>query len=214
MTAALTYTEITYLPVDNIKPNPYQPRKFIERRSLEELAMSIKRYGVMQPISVRFINGASYELVAGERRLKAAKLAGLETIPAIIVNISDRDSAAIALVENMQRQDLNYYEETEGFNNLVEYYGYTKESLAAVLGKSQSAIEDKVRKNEEMTETITSSIIKTNNHKLKRRISDVRLFTNTIKQSVEIMNESGVSTNYEISENSDYYEINIKITRN
>lgn len=143
--ALITNTEIKYLPIDQIKANPYQPRKFFDRISLEDLAKSIKEYGIMQPISVRLVNGYSYELVAGERRLRASKIAGLETIPAIIVNICDQDSAVLAIIENLQRQNLNYLEEAEGFQNLIHDYSFTQEMLAEKIGKSQSTIANKLR---------------------------------------------------------------------
>ena len=101
--------EILHLPVDLVNSNPYQPRRIFDREGLEELATSISTYGVLQPISVRHINGAGYELVAGERRLRACKIAGLSTIPAIVVDITDHDSAVLAMIENLQRQDLHFF---------------------------------------------------------------------------------------------------------
>jgi ParB family chromosome partitioning protein len=144
-TALLAQREILYIELDRIIVNPYQPRKLFDRTKLEELARSIEEYGVLQPISVRLINGCSYELVAGERRLRASKIAGLKEIPAIVVNISDHDSAVLALIENLQRQDLNYIEEAEGFQNLIANYSFTQEQLADNIGKSQSAVANKLR---------------------------------------------------------------------
>ena len=143
--AVLKTREIVILPVDKIRTNPYQPRKFFDRSALEELADSIREYGVLQPVSVRLINGCSYELVAGERRLRASKLAGLGTIPAIVVNISDHDSAMLAMIENLQRQNLHFIEEAEGFQNLLTDYAFTQEVLARRVGKSQSTIANKIR---------------------------------------------------------------------
>ena len=137
--------EIIYLPVDRIHANPYQPRRIFDRTSLDELASSIKEYGVLQPVSVRFINGMRYELVAGERRLRASKLAGLSTIPAVVINISDQDSAVLALIENLQRQNLHFLEEAEGFQNLMVDYGFTQDELAKRVGKNQSTIANKLR---------------------------------------------------------------------
>jgi len=136
---------ITYISIENIRPNPYQPRKQFNKTSLEELCESIKQYGVIQPINVRKISTNSYELVAGERRLRAATLAGLKEIPAIIINIDDNDSAVLALIENLQREDLNYMEEAEGYNNLINEHGFTQEELAHKIGKSQSTIANKIR---------------------------------------------------------------------
>lgn len=136
---------ITYINIDNIRPNPYQPRKQFNKASLEELCESIKQYGVLQPINVRKITNNSYELVAGERRLRSAQMAGLKDIPAIIVSVDDNDSAVIALIENLQREDLNYMEEAEGYNNLLSEHGFTQEELAQKIGKSQSTIANKIR---------------------------------------------------------------------
>ncbi|OGO80973.1 MAG: nucleoid occlusion protein [Clostridiales bacterium GWC2_40_7] len=136
---------ITYLTIDNIRPNPYQPRKQFSKAALEELCESIKQYGVIQPINVRRISTNHYELVAGERRLRAATMAGLKEIPSIIVNVNDNDSAVMALIENLQREDLNYMEEAEGYNNLINDHGFTQEELAQKISKSQSTIANKIR---------------------------------------------------------------------
>lgn len=143
--ALTTSREILYIPVDKITTNPYQPRKFFDKQSIEELAGSIRQYGVLQPVTVRLNNNMQYELVAGERRLRAAKAAGLSTIPAIMSNIGIEDSAIIAIIENLQRQDLNYIEEAEGFVNLMEDYSFTQEALARKINKSQSTIANKIR---------------------------------------------------------------------
>ena len=137
--------EILHLPVGVVNSNPYQPRRIFDTESLEELAASITTYGVLQPISVRHINGAGYELVAGERRLRACKLAGLNTIPAIVVDITDHDSAVLAMIENLQRQDLHFFEEAQGLANLMQDYGFTQEALAGKIGKNQSTIANKIR---------------------------------------------------------------------
>ncbi|MBU5437979.1 nucleoid occlusion protein [Tissierella sp. MSJ-40] len=137
--------EIKYIPIGSIKPNPYQPRKDFNQKSLEELSQSIKSFGLIQPISVRKIYGDSYELIAGERRLRASELAELENIPAIIVEYKDKDSAMIALIENLQREDLNFIEEAEGYNNLILDHSFTQQELAEKMGKSQSTIANKLR---------------------------------------------------------------------
>lgn len=137
--------EIKYIPISIIKPNPYQPRKDFNQRALEELSQSIKAYGVIQPISVRQINEDSYELIAGERRLRASELAELHEIPAIIVDYRDKESALIALMENLQREDLNFIEEAEGYNNLIEDHGFTQQEIAEKMGKNQSTIANKLR---------------------------------------------------------------------
>lgn len=136
---------IVYISTDNIYSNAYQPRKYFNETALEELAQSIKTYGIIQPITVRKSSEDKYELVAGERRLKAAKIAGLKEVPTIIINITDKQSAAIALLENLQREDLNYMEEAEAYYNLIKEHGYTQEKLAEGIGKKQSTIANKLR---------------------------------------------------------------------
>ena len=137
---------IIYLPCENVKPNPYQPRRQFDSASITELGESIKKYGVIQPISVRKIpNSFDYELVAGERRLRACIEIGLDRIPAIVVKINDNDSAVIALIENLQREDLNFLEEAEAYLHLISDHGMTQEELSAKIGKSQSAVANKLR---------------------------------------------------------------------
>jgi len=136
---------ITYIKLDNIRPNPYQPRRQFKKAALDELCESIKQYGVLQPINVRRMPNNSFELVAGERRLRAALMAGLSEIPAIIVNVDDNDSAVMALIENLQREDLDFMEEAESYNHLINEHGFTQEEIAAKIGKSQSTIANKIR---------------------------------------------------------------------
>ncbi len=137
--------EIKNIPISSIRPNPYQPRKLFNQKALEELSKSIKTFGVIQPISVRRISMHSFELVAGERRLRASEMADLTEVPAIIMNFRDKESALIALVENLQREDLNFIEEAEGYNNLINDHHFTQSELAEKLGKSQSSIANKLR---------------------------------------------------------------------
>ncbi|WP_312045362.1 ParB/RepB/Spo0J family partition protein, partial [Anaerotignum sp.] len=133
------------LPIEKIRPNPYQPRKYFNLGALEELAESITAYGILQPITVRKMSGSFYELVAGERRLRAAEMAGLKTVPALFIQVTDSDSAVLAFIENIQRQNLSFLEEAEGYRNMMEDYGLTQEELATKLSKSQSAIANKLR---------------------------------------------------------------------
>lgn len=135
---------IVQLGVDEILPNPFQPRQIFDRRGLEELAESIGRYGVLSPLSVRCRCGR-YELVAGERRLRAARLAGLERVPCVVLDVDGADSGAIALVENLQRQDLDFVEQAQGIARLIELFGLSQEECARRLGKSQPAIANKLR---------------------------------------------------------------------
>lgn len=136
---------IAQIPADKILPNPFQPRKNFDGPALEEMSQSIRHYGILQPITVRKVSPTLYELIAGERRLRAAKHAGLEKIPAIVVEMSDSDSAAVALVENLQRQDLSFMEEAEAYSALIAIHGFTQEQIAAKLGKNQSTIANKLR---------------------------------------------------------------------
>ena len=255
--------EIIYLNVDKIYPNPYQPRKIFEEKSLEELSLSIKKYGVIEPITVRLIKGFFYELVTGERRLKACKKLELKKIPAIVISMSDKDSAAIALIENIQRENLNFIEEAEGFQTLMVDFGYTQEEISKIIGKKQSTISNKLRilklnksiktkliennlterharallkiENEKTQKEVLEKVIKfglnvkktedlientlkrmsgenlKNVQKIKGYISDIRIFTNTIKNAVNVMQESGVNTDYSVIKKDNGYEINIKV---
>jgi len=137
--------EVLHICPSEVRANPYQPRRIFDTEGLNELASSIKTYGVLQPISVRRIGNIGYELVAGERRLRASRIAGLTSIPAILVEIADIDSAIIAIIENLQRRDLHFFEEAEGYSNLMHDYSFTQEELAARVGKNQSTIANKLR---------------------------------------------------------------------
>lgn len=136
--------EIVNINVDRIFPNTYQPRKFFNEEALAELSASIKEYGIIQPITVRKI-GEQYELVAGERRWRAARMAELHTVPCNIIEITDTESAEIALLENLQREDLNFIEEAEAYYNLINDHKFTQDELARRMGKKQSTIANKLR---------------------------------------------------------------------
>ena len=133
------------LNVDQIKTSPYQPRKWFEPSSLQDLAQSIKNQGLLQPIVVRPIAQGGYELIAGERRWRAAQLAGLTKIPVINKQVSDREASAIALVENIQREDLNALEEAIGLDRLRNEFELTQQEVADVVGKSRAAIANSLR---------------------------------------------------------------------
>ena len=139
------HQEVKYIPINAIRPNPYQPRKNFDKRALDELSQSIKTYGVIQPISVRQISKETYEIIAGERRLRASQLAELTEVPALVVDYRDKESAMIALIENLQREDLNFIEEAEGYHNLICDHNFTQQELAEKIGKSQSTIANKIR---------------------------------------------------------------------
>ena len=142
-----TYMEtgrVVFLPPRSIRPNPAQPRSVFREEPLQELAESIRRHGILQPLSVRRM-GVQYELIAGERRLRAAQLAGLTEIPCIVMNMDDKESGMTALVENLQRQDLDFIEEAKGISTLMEQWDMSQEQVARTIGKSQSAVANKLR---------------------------------------------------------------------
>lgn len=135
------------IEIRNIEGGKYQPRKHFSNDALNELAESIKRNGVMQPIIVSESENNRYSIIAGERRFKAAKLAGLDVIPAIVNNSSPEKILELALVENIQREDLNVMEEAEGYARLMDEFGYTQEQVAGIIGKSRSHIANLLRLN-------------------------------------------------------------------
>ena len=142
-----TYMEtgrVVFLPFSAISPNPNQPRTQFSEEALGELAQSIRRHGVLQPLSVRRCD-TGYQLIAGERRLRAAQLAGLTEVPCLVMRLSDRERGMVALIENLQRQDLDFIEEARGIGLLMERYHLTQEQAAQALGKSQSGIANKLR---------------------------------------------------------------------
>ena len=142
-----TYMEtgrVVFLPVRSIRPNPAQPRKIFREEARDELADSIRQHGILQPLSVRR-QGNSYELISGERRLRAAELAGVTDVPCILMSMDDKASGFAALVENLQRQDLDFIEEAMGIRRLIRDHDMSQEQAARLLGKSQSAVANKLR---------------------------------------------------------------------
>lgn len=135
---------IIYLRIDDIAPSPVQPRKRFDDEALLELSESIRNYGILNPLTVRLRNGR-YELVAGERRLRAAKLAELREVPCILLDVNMEDASLIALVENLQRRDLDFLEEAAGISQLIRMFGMSQEEAARRIGKSQSAVANKLR---------------------------------------------------------------------
>ena len=259
---------IVYLRMDSIKPNPYQPRKQFGNTSLDELSASIKQYGVMQPITVREIAYDKYEVIAGERRLRASRMAGLSQIPTIIVEADDNKAAILALLENLQREDLSYMEEAEGYCNLIKEHGFTQEELAQKIGKSQSTIANKIRllklspiikkilSDNELSERHARALLKLSSEQLQlkvikivlersfnvkrteelveaairkvslseqratnenprvtRVIKDMRIFINTIRQSVELMKSSGINAKATQIDRGDYMEFIVRVPK-
>ena len=135
---------VSYVPVDEIVPGPLQPRQHFSKEGLEELRDSIALHGVLQPLTVRQ-KGERFELIAGERRLRAARMAGLGEVPCIVMDVDMESSGVIALIENIQRRDLDFVEEAEGIYQLIRLFGLSQEQIARRLGKSQSAVANKLR---------------------------------------------------------------------
>lgn len=252
------------IPTDAIVKNPHQPRKIFEEGALLELAESIRECGIVQPLTVRKLNETTYELIAGERRLKAAKLIGLPQVPVLVMNVDEDASALIALIENLQRKDLTFFEEAISYDRLIRDFGYTQEELALRLGKKQSTIANKLRllrlddeikaraveyglserhcrallriENEELRRKAFHTIVQKNlnvmeteqhidrllsqeaaqQKKEKRMIplfKDIRIFSNTVKQAVEMMQKAGVSADSKKKETDDYIEYVIRIEK-
>lgn len=137
--------QIFLIPQEQIVPNPNQPRKRFDYDELEGLAESIRQNGILQPITVRQREDGGFELISGERRLRAARLVGLSKIPSIVTEIDNKNSAIFSLIENLQRQDLDFFEEAEAIERLLSVYGMSREELSAKLGKARSTISNKLR---------------------------------------------------------------------
>lgn len=136
---------VTVLPLQKVEPNPNQPRKHFDEEELQALADSIAAHGLLQPLAVRDMGGGFYQIIAGERRWRAARLAGLSEVPVVVVEADDRTVMELALVENLQRQDLNPMEEAEGYRSLMQDYGLTQEEAANRVGKSRPAVANALR---------------------------------------------------------------------
>lgn len=137
--------KVVDIPIRQIRPNQSQPRKTFKDEDLNSLAASIEENGILQPLTVRRLNLQEYELVAGERRLRAAVIAGLKRVPCIVIKCTDREAAIFALLENLQRSDLGMFEEARGISRLIRKYNLTQEEAAAKLGKKQSTVANKLR---------------------------------------------------------------------
>ncbi len=137
-------SRVRYIPINAVRPNPQQPRRSFDETALRELADSISAYGILQPLTVRD-RGGVYELVAGERRLRAARTAGLREVPCLIAEVGEEDAALLALIENLQRRDLDYMEEAAAIARLIRRYGLSQQQAAEKLGKSQPTIANKLR---------------------------------------------------------------------
>lgn len=263
--------QISSVPLVRIHPNPYQPRKDFEVEKIQELAQSIKTYGLLQPIILATVeNGDGYIIAAGERRYKACLWLGWREIPAIIREYQGSSMAAVALIENLQREDLNYIEEAEGYKRLQEEFNLTQEVLAQRLGKSQSAIANKMRLlklpveiremvkaeklserharallqlprdmqreavekivsgnlNVKETEELVQDLLKQEEsaeelpsqaNRLRKKktviVKDHRIFLNTIRQAVRVIEKAGLNPHIVENENSECWEVTIKLPK-
>lgn len=136
-------TRVQYIPLGRIRPNPQQPRRSFDEEGLAELAASIRSCGILQPLTVRRA-GEGYELVAGERRLRAARIAGLREVPCLVAQVGEEDSALLALMENLQRRDLDCWEEAQAIARLISRYGLSQEEAARRLGRAQPTVANKL----------------------------------------------------------------------
>ena len=198
-----TYMEtgrVVFLPFSAISPNPNQPRTVFAQDALEELAQSIRRHGVLQPLSVRRIEGG-YQLIAGERRLRADQLAGLSDVPCLVMRMTDRESGMLALIENLQRQDLDFIEEAKGIGLLMERYQLTQEQAAQALGKSQSGIANKLRLLKHSAQVLT--VIRRENLTERHARALLKLPSDTLKfQAINTIKTLSISSADSIANNS------------
>lgn len=254
--------KISMINIDAIEPNPYQPRREFLTEKIQELQQSIKTYGLLQPIMVR-PSARGYQLALGERRLLACKGLGWKTITATIKDLNDSAMATVALIENLQREDLNFIEEAEGYAQLMEQFKLTQEVLAQRLGKSQSAIANKIRLlklpcsvkkailKEKLTERHARALLKLNSEELQQKIlfeiidkdltvsqteakidrmlacesdpvakrlprtvvRDFRIFLNTLREAVKIIEGSGLSPEVTEKVENNYVEVTIRLNR-
>ena len=179
--------EVVQLYLDDIIPNRFQPREVFDEKALKELAVSIKEHGVIQPIIVRSVNG-KYEIIAGERRYKASALAGLTKIPAIIRDLDDKESSKVALLENLQRKNLNPIEEARTYQKILELDQMTQEELAKTMGKSQSAVANKIRLlslNEDVQQALLKEEISERHARALINISDSKKQKEMLKKVID-----------------------------
>ena len=235
-------TKVLFLPIAAISPNPDQPRTCFSREGLEELAASIQELGVLQPLSVRRSKNGGYELISGERRLRASRMAGLTEVPCILVSVDSQGSSLLALVENLQRRDLNFVEEATALAKLIETYHLSQEEAARRIGKSQSAVANKLRllrlppdvltllREHGCTERHARALLRLEEPELQRTaarhvadkparkkptfvIKDVRLFLNTVTRGLSMMKSAGVQANCKRQETEDSILLTITIPK-
>lgn len=256
--------QVVQVPIENISPNPYQPRTVFSDERLIELSQTIRIHGVIQPIIVRKVLNDRYELVAGERRWRAAMRAGLTTVPAIVKDYNDAEIASVALIENLQREGLTPIEEAMAYQKLIEVNRLTQESLAQRLGKTQSTIGNKLRllnlpaevqsalADKQITERHGRALLSLREPTLQVRVMqeildkgfnvqqteqrvdqllnrekpgmkgrpivsafsrDSRIAINTIRESIAMVNQTGLSLETVETDHDDYYEFKIRIPK-
>ena len=254
-------SRVRYIPVNTIRPNPQQPRRRFDEEGLRELAESIAAYGILQPLTVRD-RGGVYELVAGERRLRAARMAGLRQVPCLVAQVGEEDAALLALIENLQRRDLDYMEEAAAIASLIRRYDLSQQQAAEKLGRSQSAVANKLRllklppevivllRDARLTERHARALLSLPSPALQRtaaehiitaklnvaqseqyiarlcgqaakpkkaiplyRTKDVRLFLNTVRRSLSIMQSAGVAARWDRQETDEDLVLTIHIPK-
>lgn len=254
--------DVVQLPVSNVQPNTYQPRTEFDEEKIQELAQTFQTHGIIQPIIVRKTEEEQYELIAGERRLRAAKFLEWETISSIIRDLSDAETASIALIENIQREELSVIEEAQAYKQLIYLHELTQEALAQRLGKSQSTVANRlrllqlpeniqqgiidkqiterharammkleedmqlevfeqivkdklnVRQTEELIEKLLEKPAKKKKTTKPKMFSkDIRIATNTIRESLKMITETGIDVESEEEELDDAYQITIKVKK-
>ncbi len=259
---------LLFVSTEKIVPNQYQPRREFDSAKLYELSKSIKEHGIIQPLTVKQIDKDLYELIAGERRLRAAKLVGIKTVPVIVKKYTREDSMVLALIENIQRHDLGFFEEAISYRKLIEECQLTQEELAFKLGKTQSSVANKLRllklephirtlilehslserharcllklEETELREKAINAVISGNLNVAQtealilelmgemkketkkrdtklRRVSlfkDLRIFSSTINQTVELIKQSGLSVKSNKKETDDFIEYVIRVDKN
>lgn len=228
-------SRVRYISLNQIRPNPQQPRRSFDADSLSELAESIRRYGILQPLTVRR-QGTGYELVAGERRLRAAAMAGLREVPCLVAQVGEEDSALLALMENLQRRDLDCWEEAEALSRLIARYGLSQEETARRLGRSQPAVANKLRLGTEeqqlaaaqvfcrrrMNVAAAEAYIEDLLHRQqvtppKGRttyiIKDVRLFLNSVDRGLHLMRQAGVNADWGRQDTDEEILLTIRIPK-
>ncbi|SFM12516.1 nucleoid occlusion protein [Salibacterium qingdaonense] len=254
--------EIKHIPVEKITANPFQPRTIFQEEKIAELAQSIRTHGLLQPITVRE-KEEHFEIIAGERRWRAVLSLGMNEVPAIVKNFNDTETASVALIENLQREELTAIEEASAYAELLELHGLTQESLAQRLGKGQSTVANKMRllhlsrdtqqalKNKQITERHARALLQVKeeveqNHILEMVVQrelnvkqteelikdnsepkqpkkqkparkhfskDTRIAMNTIRESVEMVENSGMDIDTEEEDHDEFYQITIRIPK-